>query len=292
VLEFLKALGDPHSVFLVHALAAGLLVSVSCGIIGSYVVTRRITYIAGGIAHFVLGGIGAANYFRIEHGLEWLNPFYGALFAALLAAVIIGLVSLRSREREDTVIGALWAIGMAVGVLFLSQTSQYAQNLQTYLFGNILLTGREGPWLIFGLDALVLVMGLLFYNPLLAVCFDEECARLRGVPVEAYYLMLLGLTALTVVLLASIVGVVMVIALLTLPAAIAGRFSRRLWQMMAIAVALCACFTTFGLAFSYSLELPTGATTVLLAGAAYILVILAGGVWKRLRKGVAKNTNR
>src|SRR5262245_35074816 len=138
--------------FLQIALLTGVLVSVACGIVGTYVVTRRITYIAGGIAHCVLGGMGAARYFAVEHGWKvyhpiygWepLHPLYGAIVAALLAAIIIGLVSLRAKQREDTVIGALWAIGMATGVLFISQTRGYNADLMSYLFGNILLVTRS-----------------------------------------------------------------------------------------------------------------------------------------------------
>lgn len=278
--------------FLQLALLTGLLVSVACGIVGTYVVTRRITYIAGGIAHCVLGGMGAARYLAVEqgwriyhpwHGWEPLHPLYGAIVAALAAAIIIGLVSLKAKQREDTVIGALWAIGMAVGVLFISQTSGYNADLMSYLFGNILLVSRSDLWLIVGLDIVVVGLAALFYRQFLAVCFDEEFARLRGLPVEAFYLLLLCLTALTVVLLVTVVGIVLVIALLTLPVAIAGHFSRRLWQMMLLSMVLTVLFTTFGLAISYAPNLPAGATTILLAGAAYLLVVSGARVARARR---------
>ncbi|MBU0640186.1 MAG: metal ABC transporter permease [Planctomycetes bacterium] len=270
--EFFEAL--QHYSFLQFALLTGILASVSCGIVGSYVVVRRITYIAGGIAHCTLGGMGAARYFQAIHGWEWLHPLYGAAVAAVLAALIIGLVSLRSRQREDTVIGALWAIGMAVGILFITRTPGYNEDLMSYLFGNILMVSRQELWLMIGLDVLVVAVALLFYNQFLAVCFDEEFARLRGLAVDFYYLTLLCLTALTVVLLVSVVGIVMVIALLTLPVAIAARFCRTLWQMMILATLLSIVFTSAGLALSYGPNLPAGATTIVLAGAVYLLVIL------------------
>ena len=276
MIEFVEALGQ--FAFLRYALLTGVLVSIACGVVGSYVVTRRITYIAGGIAHFVLGGMGAARYFSVTHGWTGLHPLHGAVAAGLLAAVIIGLVSLRAREREDTLIGALWAIGMATGVLFISRTPGYNEDLMSYLFGNILMVTPGDLWLIIALDLLVLLVGLIFYNQLLAVCFDEEFARLRGLPVEAFYLLLLCLTALTVVLLITVVGVIMVIALLTLPAAVAGQFAKRLWQMMALATILSAAVTTLGLAVSYSPDLPAGATIVVLAGAVYVLVIGGKGL--------------
>jgi zinc transport system permease protein len=270
VSEFIDAVGRYS--FVQYALLAGVLASVACGVVGTYVVVRRITYIAGGISHCVLGGIGAAQYLQKVHGWDWLNPLYGAIVAALAAAMIIGLVSLKAKQREDTVIGALWAIGMAVGVLFIAKTPGYSQDLMSYLFGNILMVSAGDLWLIAALDALVVALGLIFYNQFLAVCFDEEFARVRGMRVEFYYLLLLGLTALTVVLLVSVVGIVMVIALLTLPVAVAGHFARRLWHMMALATLFSIAFTVLGLAISYQPDLPAGATIIVLAGAVYLLV--------------------
>ena len=267
--------------FLQYALAAGVLASIACGIVGTYVVVRRITYIAGGIAHCVLGGLGAALYLQKVWGWEALHPLYGAVAAALAAALVIGLVSLRARQREDTVIGALWAIGMAAGVLFLAKTPGYSQDLMSYLFGNILMVTPRDLWLMAALDVLVVVLGLVFYNQFLAVCFDEEFARVRGLRVEAYYLLLLGLTALTVVLLTTVVGIVMVIALLTLPVAVAGHFARRLWQMMALAIVFSMVFTTAGLALSYGPDLPSGATIVVLAGGVYLAVTVGARLLRR-----------
>lgn len=270
MVEFLTDL-QVHA-FLQNALLTGILASIACGIIGSYVVTRRITYVAGGIAHSVLGGMGAARYLEVAYNWEWIHPLYGAVAAALLSAAVIGLVGLKARQREDTVIGAVWAIGMATGILFIFKTPGYNEDLMSYLFGNILMVSSSELWLIGGLDLLVVVAGLLFYNQLMAVCFDEEFARLRGIHVEFFYLLLLCLTALTVVLLVTVVGVVMVIALLTLPVAVAGHFSRRLWQMMGLSVIFTSAVTTGGLVLSYGPDLPAGATTIVLAGVLYILV--------------------
>jgi zinc transport system permease protein len=274
-MEFLDALSK--NTLLQHALLAGVIASVACGVVGSYVVARRITYIAGGVAHCTLGGMGAARYLNVVHGWHSVEPLHGAIVAALLAAMIIGWVSLRAAQREDTVISALWAIGMAVGILFIAQTPGYYQDLMSYLFGNILLVSGEELVMIAVLDLVVVIVGVLFYNKFLAVCFDEEFARLRGVSVEFYYLLLLGLTALTVVVLTTVVGLVMVIALLTLPVAVAGQFVSRLWKIMVAATAISIGLTTSGLAVSYGPELPPGATTIALAGALYLLVV--GGGW-------------
>jgi len=277
--DFLTALSQ-HA-FLQYALAAGLLASVACGVVGSYVAARRITYLAGGIAHSVLGGLGAARYLQVTMDWQWLHPLYGAVVAALIAAVVVGVVSLRRRESEDMVISAIWAIGMAVGVLFIWKTPGYSENLMSYLFGNVLMVTPRNLWLMVALDLIVVIAGLGAYKQLVAVCFDEEFARLRGVRVDLLYIMLLCMTALTVVALVTVVGLVLVIALLSLPVAIAGRFSRSLWQVMLVASGLAALFTTSGLAVSYAANLPAGATTIVIAGAAYLLVVSTSGLVTR-----------
>jgi len=268
-------------VFLQNALWTALLASIACGSIGSFVVVRRITYIAGGIAHCVLGGMGAALYLRSVHGYEWLDPLYGAIIAAVLAALVIGVVSLKASEREDTVISALWAIGVAAGILFISQTPGYGQDLMSYLFGNILFVTTRSLWLLLILDLVIITGGILFYKQLVAICFDEEFSRIRGVRVDVYYMILLLLTALTVVLLTTVVGIVMVIALLTLPAATAGRFTRTLFQMIVLASVLSLVYTVAGLAVSYTPDLPSGATTIMIAGGVYLAVNLGSLLFKR-----------
>ena len=274
-------------------LGVGLLTSIACGVVGTYVVTRRITYLAGGIAHCVLGGMGAAIYCRKAldwsiidpiWGVQWITPLSGAVVAALLAAAIIGVVSLRFKQREDTVISALWASGMAIGVLFISATPGYQQDLMGYLFGDILIVSPVKLIPIAILDAVVIVVSLLLYKQFVAICFDEEFARTRGVRVELHYLTLLGLTALTVVLLVSVVGIVMVIALLTIPVAIAGQFARRMWQMMVLAVLLSIALTTTGLAISYGPNLPSGAIIIVLAAGLYLAVLLINMLLARARR--------
>ena len=278
-MDFLNALADPAIPFLRHAFFSGILASIAFGIIGTYVVARRITSIAGAISHCVLGGIGAGLYLEKGVGITWFGPLTGAIVAALIAAIIIGLVSLRANQREDTAIGALWSIGMAVGLLFIAKTPGYLDPM-SYLFGNILLTSRADLWLVLVLDALVIGVAGLFYHQFLAVCFDEEYARLRGIRTDLFYLLLLCLTALTVVLLVRVVGIVMVIALLTLPAAVAGTFARNLSQMMVLATLCAMGFISSGLAVSYSYDLPSGPTIIVLAGGAYLVTLLGS----RLRR--------
>lgn len=253
--------------FLQKALIGGLLASIGCGIMGSYVVVKRIGYMAGGIAHTVLGGMGIAFFLG-------LAPLGGALVAAVAAALLIGWVRLRWRQQEDTLIGVVWAVGMAIGILFITRTPGYNANLMSYLFGNILMVTDQSLWLMAFLDLLVLAAVLLFYRPFMAVSFDEEFARLRGVPVTFFYLLLLCLVAVTVVLLIQVVGLILVIALLTLPAAIAAQYVHTLGRMMLLAILLGMIFTVAGLAVSYAPDLPSGATIILLAGGSYIVSLL------------------
>ena len=272
MIDFFHALMDPDNAFLRLAVYVGTLASFSFGIIGTYVTTRRISYLSGAIAHCVFGGIGAALYLKHKLGYSWIDPIYGAIAAAILAAVIMGLVSLYAKEREDTVIGALWAVGMAAGLLFVDITPGYFDIL-SYLFGDILLISHQDLWMVIALDAMVLGITIYFYNTILAVSFDDEFARLRGINVEGFYILLLCLTALTVVLLVRIVGIVMVIALLTLPAATAGQFTKRLWQMMILSTVFCIGFMWTGLSVSFVLELSSGPTIILIAGMTYLGVM-------------------
>ena len=263
--SFLEAVST--QTFMQNALMGGILASVACGIIGSYVVVKRIGYLAGGIAHAVLGGMGIAYYLD-------RSPIEGALVAALVFAFILGWVSLRMQQQEDTIIGALWAGGMAIGILFISKTPGYNVDLMSFLFGNILMIASEDLYWIAGLDLLILVIVFLFYKQFIAVSFDEEFAWLRGIPVERFYLLFLSLVALTIVILIQIVGLILVIALLTLPAAIAGLYVRSLNLMMVLATLFGIVFTTGGLALSYQPDLPPGPTIILLAGALYLLSLV------------------
>lgn len=260
--------------FMQNAIIGGILASVACGVVGSYVVVKRIGYLAGGIAHSVLGGMGIAYYLGRP-------PIEGALVAALVFAFILGWVSLKMQQQEDTVIGALWAGGMAVGILFISQTPGYSVDLMSFLFGNILMISSDDLLWIAGLDILILLIVFLFYKQFLALSFDEEFARLRGIPVERFYLLFLSLVALTVVILIQIVGLILVIALLTLPAAVSGQYVRSLNVMMLLATVLGVFFTTGGLALSYQPDLPPGPTIILVAGAFYLVSLVINRFRKR-----------
>jgi zinc transport system permease protein len=269
--------------FLQHALLAGLLSSVACGLVGSYITVKRITYIAGAIAHSVLGGMGAARYLNVTAGLSFLTPLHGALAAAILAACIIGAVTIFSRQRMDTVLSAIWAIGMALGVLFIYMTPGYAEDLMSYLFGNILMVKPDDLFFIAVLDGIIISIMIIFYNKILAVSFDAEYARIRGIAVHIYSFVLLILTALTIVTLIQVVGIVLVIALLSLPAATASHFSKQLWQMMGFSVILSLLYIALGLYVSYDSNLPAGATIIVIAGFIYLATIIVKNILKHKR---------
>ncbi len=262
--------------FMRHALLACLLASIGCGIMGTYVVVRHIGFLAGGIAHSVLAGMGVA-YFTGG------SPLAGAMVAALAAAILIGWINLRWRQNEDILIAAFWSVGMAIGILFISRTPGYNIDLMSYLFGNILLVSGEDLLLMFVLDVVIILMVFLFYREFLAAAFDEEFSRLRGVNVEFYYILLLCMVALTVVLLIQIVGLILVLALLILPAASAAQFVRSINGMMILAVIFSALLTASGLIFSYAPDLPSGSTIIILAGAFYLAAIVAGSYLKKWR---------
>jgi zinc transport system permease protein len=271
MVEFFAALSDPNLPFFRYAVISGLFAAIPFGIIGTYVVVRRISYIAGAIAHCMLGGVGLGLYLQKAVGITWFGPLHGAIFVALLSAVVLALVGFFAKQREDSVIGALWSAGMAIGLLFLAKTPGYTDPM-SYLFGNILLVTRNDIFFVLILDVLVVCIVGVFYNKFLAICFDDEFAGLRGVRTHWLYLVLLCLTALTIVLLVRIVGIVMVIALLTLPAAIAGNFATSIRQMMLLAVLLCAIFILSGLGISYQLDLPSGPVIITIAATVYLLL--------------------
>jgi zinc transport system permease protein len=275
---FLETLA--REAFLQHALAAGLLAAFGCGVVGTYVVAKRISFMAGGVAHSVLGGMGIAYFLGA-------SPLAGALAAALVAALAIGWVSLHAGQHEDTIIAALWAVGMAIGVLFISRTPGYNADLMSYLFGNILMVSRADLYGMAALDAVVILVAMLFSKQFLAVSFDPEFARVRGVRVDVFHVLLLCLVALTVVVLIQVVGMILVLALLTLPAAIASQYRSRLLPIMAVATGLGAAFTCGGLALSYAPDLPAGATIILVAGASYLMSLAASAFLARRRSARA-----
>ena len=277
-MSVLQDLMRPEMAFLRYALAVGALSSVALGIGGTMVVTRRISSLAGAASHAALGGIGAALFLQ-QVALPWVSPMLGAIVGAVSAALVVGTVNLCAREREDTIINVVWALWMSIGLLFLNWTSGYV-DWQGYLFGNILLLTQAEVYMTIGLDVLILVPTLLFYNSILSMSFDWTFAELCGVRVKLIYFALLILTALAIVLLINVVGIILVIALLTLPAATAGCFTRHLWSMMALATVLSCLFVITGLLGSYWFNLPSGPAIVVLASTVYLFG-LGFNAWRK-----------
>lgn len=254
--------------FLTNSIIAVILSSIACGITGTFVVVKKISYIGGGIAHAVMGGLGIAYFIGV-------NPIYGALVFSVFAAILIGYVKLKLKQNEDTMISALWAVGMATGIIFAYLTPGYNVNLLSFLFGNVLMISSESLWLLLILDLIIAGFVFVYYKQLIFITFDEEYAAVRGINVNLLTILLLIMVALTIVILVQTVGLILVIALLTLPSAIAGMFSDTLYKMIFLSIGLILLFSLGGLALAFGVNLPSGASIILMAGAGY-LAALAG----------------
>lgn len=258
-----------HNPILFSAILAGLLASIISGVIGAYVVVKRIVFISGSISHAILGGIGLSIWLERVQDIHWLSPLTGALLAGILSALLMGWIHIRYQQREDSAIAAIWSIGMALGILLISQTPGFNVELNNFLIGNILWVTPNDLYLLVALDALVLGIVAVLHKRLLAICFDPEQARLQGLNVNALYLLLLVLISITIVLLIQVVGVILVMTMLTIPAAIANLMTTRLSFIMAGAVAISSCLCLAGMSIAYDFDLPGGATIALLAGISY-----------------------
>ena len=253
--------------FIQHALIAGILVSFAAGIIGSLIVVNRMVFLAGGIAHASYGGIGLAVFFGFP-------IFLGASLFAVGAALLISSLTLRKRHRIDTFIGLIWAVGMAIGVIFIDLTPGYNVDMMSYLFGSILAVSTEDLYFMGVLLAVILFVMTFWYRDILAVSYDSEYAALRGVHVRFFYTLILILAALTVVVSIKVVGLILVIAMLTIPVYIAEKLSHSLFSMMFLSGLIATLFTLVGLWFSYTYNLTSGASIILISAAslgAYLL---------------------
>ncbi|MDJ0782441.1 MAG: iron chelate uptake ABC transporter family permease subunit [Desulfosarcinaceae bacterium] len=269
--------------FMRNALAAGLLTSVICGIMGSLVVVNRIVFLSGGIAHAAYGGIGLAFF------LGW--PYLGGTLAfALVAAMVMAAISLRARHRADTIIGVLWAVGMATGIVLIDLSPGYNVDLMSYLFGSILTVPGSDLWVMLLLVLGILAITVYFYQDLLAMSYDEEFARVRGVAVTPLYFLLVAMLSVTVVLIIRVVGLILVIALLTIPTFIAEKYAGSLAKMMTTACLLNILFTLCGLWLAYRFNLTSGAAIILVAGAGFFLTVILDQLGIRRQPATSHNT--
>lgn len=250
--------------FMQNAIIAGLLVAIACGVMGSFVVVNRLSGVAGGIAHASYGGVGLACFLGF-------SPMLGSLGFAILCALLMGFLTWRDRDRADTLIGVIWAVGMALGVILTDLTPGYSGDMMSFLFGSILTVPTELLYLMGGLLAVILVTVSVFFRRFLAISYDPEFSCVRGERVLLLYLLLITLIALTVVMAVQAVGLILVIALLTLPAFIAEAYAKGLVSMMVIASAISAILVVAGLFIAYSFNFVTGPVIILLGALVYLV---------------------
>lgn len=261
MIEFINSV--MHYPFLQKAIAAAVLCSIGFGITGPFVVTKRLTFLAGGIAHAVLGGIGIAYFFQF-------NTTAGSIASALVFAVILALTR-SGGQNEDTLVSTMWAAGMSVGIIFIYMTPGYSADLASFLFGNILMVEMSDLIIIALLDASVLLIVVFFYYHFIYISFDEDFMEIRGARTRVIYLLLLVIISVTVVVTIKIVGLILVIALVSLPSVIALLFIRNMRLVMLVSTALGIVLSVSGIAFAYMLNIPAGASIILLASALYFL---------------------
>ena len=269
--------------FMRNALFTAVLISIACGIIGTYVVLKRIVFLSGGVAHAAYGGIGLGYLLRIP-------PLVSALMFSMLASFSMAWVHRKTKERSDTIIGVMWALGMALGIIFVDLASGYKADLMSYLFGSILAVSQLELLLMASMNVLIIVLVVLFFKEFQALSFDETFTTIRNVAVDWLYVILVGMIGLTVVMMMRVVGLIMVIALLTIPPAISNMFVKDMKKMMVLSVLLSVVFTISGLFLSYVVDLTSGAVIILISSVAYLVSYAGKSLYhnyKNQRAGVA-----
>ena len=256
--------------FVRNAFFAGVLISIACGIVGTLVVVNRLSFLAGGIAHSAYGGLGIAAF------LGW-PLFSGIIPFTISSSLLMGYVARKNKERSDTVIGVMWAVGMAMGIILIDLKPGYYVDLMSYLFGSIMTISSTGLALMIVLNIIIVSLIALFYKEVLGISYDEEFATVSGVPAAIVYNVMILMIAFTVIMLIQAVGLILVIALFTIPASIAELFTKDLKRMMITSSALGVLFTITGLAVSYALDITAGATIILTACAGYAAALLIKG---------------
>ena len=268
--------------FFRNAFLAAFLASLTCGIIGTYIVSRRIVFISGGITHASFGGIGMGYYFGFD-------PILGAVGFGILSALGIELFTKKADLREDSAIAMLWSLGMALGVIFIFLTPGYAPNLMSYLFGNILTVSKVDLLYLLLLSIFVITFFLVFYRMIIFVSFDEEFALTNNAPVRFFNSLLISLVALTIVLNIRVVGIILVMSLLTIPQAIANLFTKRFDLMMGYSIAFGFLGSVAGLIFSYLYDVPSGAAIIFTLVVLYGIIKSAFLILDKANVGSSKN---
>jgi len=241
--------------FITNSLLAAFFASITCGIVGTYIVTRRMVFLSGGITHASFGGIGMGYFFG-------LNPIFSAAVFAILSALGVEFLSKRTEIREDSVIGILWSFGMAIGIIFIFITPGYVPNLMTYLFGSILTVSELDVWLMLALSVILILFFTFFYRLILFVAYDQNYARTHKIAVDLLNYILISLVALTIVLNIKVVGIILVISLLTIPQSIANLFSKNFRNIILLSIVISLVGVLTGLIFSYKINIPSGAAII------------------------------
>ncbi len=266
---------------------ATLIACVLCGVIGTYVVVNRMVAVTGGIAHTTFGGVGFAYYVMSVYAVSWMTPMIGALIFSVIAAVIMVACKKVAELREDTVIGALWAVGMALGVVFMCYMDRSVivpSSYESILFGNMLLIDSTKLYVMAGIAAAVLAVTMFFYRDLRIMTFDRVHAQVSGINVPVLDLVLHLLIAVTCVMVANVVGIVMIMALMTIPAAMGNLFSKDMKGTMAMGTFCAVLLSMFGLVLSLSMDTPPGATVVIVIGVVFVLMLFARKIMDRANK--------
>lgn len=252
--------------FMQNAVLAVVLTCIACGVVGVFVVSKKIVSVTGGISHAGFGGIGLSFYLG-------LDPLLGLLPFSLISAAVLGFLSRRTKVSEDTAIGILWSMGVALGIVLIYMTPGYAPDLMTYLFGNILTVPASDIRLMIAIDLIIIAVVFLLYKEFLALSFDEEYTTATGAPTECLYIVLLGLIALAVVAMIKVVGIILIIAMLTIPASLSRKLTHSMKRMIVLSTVIGIVLSLVGLMFSYRFDLPSGATIILVMGAVYLLSV-------------------
>jgi len=250
--------------FMQHALMAGLLASIICGIMGTLAIVNRLVFLSGGIAHAAYGGIGLSIF------MGW-SFLVGTIGFSIASAILMSIIALNNKERSDAIIGVIWSSGMAIGIVLVDLTPGYQVDLMSYLFGSILTVPKTDLIVMGGMACLICIYVSLFYDTIVAVSYDEEFSKVRGVYVKRLYFSMIILLAVTIVLVIQVVGLILVIALLTIPAYIMEKYAKSLLQMMMGAIVLGSLFTIVGLFLAFKYNISAGASIILVASIIFFM---------------------
>ncbi|MFZ7133282.1 MAG: metal ABC transporter permease [Eubacteriales bacterium] len=262
--------------FLQNAFLSGILASVVCGIIGVIIVEKKLIMMSGGIAHTSYGGVGLGYLLGFE-------PIIGAFLFSICAALGIGFIKRKGNTNSDTIIGLFWSLGMALGIFFIALMPGYPPDLSSYLFGSILSVTKADLYLMIILTLIVLLLTIALFNDWKAYLFDEEFASIIGISTVFLDYLLLVLIAMTVVVLIRVVGIILILALLTAPAAAAGILTSNFKKRILYSVIFGTIFCITGLWISYKLNIASGASIVILSIICYFLIYMIQFIYMKLK---------